>query len=156
MAKIFLIAEDLEGDAVLLQQTLKGAGISNPILTVSDGDEVLAYFKGEGRFSDRNKFPLPSVLLLDLRMARVGGYEVLQWFQIHPEFKPLIVIVTGIQEAKEIQEAYLLGAHSFITKPSTLEDIHNLRKTFGHYWESLSPEPANQNCAQGQLASQAA
>ena len=61
MAKIFLIAEDLEGDAVLLQQTLKGAGISNPILTVSDGDEVLAYFKGEGRFSDRNKFPLPSV-----------------------------------------------------------------------------------------------
>jgi len=156
MAKTILVAEDFEDDAVLLQQSLRDAGVSNPILTVSDGDEVLAYFKGEGHFSDRNKFPLPSVLLLDLKMPRVSGYEVLQWLQMHPELKPLIVIVTGIEETKEIQEAYLLGAHSFITKPSTVEDIHNLRKAFGHYWESLSPGQGNRHQAQMLLASQAA
>jgi CheY-like chemotaxis protein len=139
MPNSILIAEDFENDALLLQQVLKGAGVSNPIFTLSDGDEVLAYFKGEGRFSDRDKFPLPSVLLLDLKMARVGGYEVLQWLQTHPEFKPLIVIVTGIEETKEIQRAYLLGAHSFITKPCNPEDIHKMRKAFGHYWESFSP-----------------
>ena len=139
MTKTILLAEDDENDAALLKITLTAAGVSNPIVTVTDGDQVLDYFKGEGRFSNRTTFPLPSVLFLDLRMARLGGYEVLEWLQKRPEFKPLIVVITAFHEVKEVQKAYLLGAHSFLTKPTKPEDIHNLRKGFPHYWESLPP-----------------
>ena len=152
MAKTILIAEDSEDDAILLQQTLKTAGVSNPIVMVTDGDEVLAYFKGEGRFSDRIMFPLPSVLLLDLKMARIGGYEVLDWLQTHPEFQPLLIIaVTAFHELKEVQKAYLLGAKSFITKPSKPEDFHLLMQSFPEYWESLPPPGQGSSGAPMQL-----
>jgi CheY-like chemotaxis protein len=139
VTKTVLLAEDDEHDAALLKLTLTAAGVSNPVVTVADGDEVLAYFNGEGRFSNRLLFPLPAVLLLDLRMARLGGYEVLAWLQKRPEFRPLIVVVTAIRNIRDVKRAYQLGAHSFITKPSKPEDIHNLRNAYPDHWDFLPP-----------------
>ena len=138
--KTILIAEDDESDAALLIQTLKAAGVSNPLVTVTDGDEVISYLLGEGPFSDTQKNPLPSVLLLDLKMPRVDGYQVLEWLSKRPELKPLLIVVlTGAHEYKEAQKAYQRGAHSFLTKPCTTEDVQNLKRAFAGHWESFLP-----------------
>jgi CheY-like chemotaxis protein len=135
MAKTILIAEDFADDAVHLQQALKDSGIDHPVITVSDGDEVMAYFNGEGRFADRLSFPLPAVLLLDLRMPRVDGFQVLEWLQKQAGFKELLVVViSGYQELKDVNLAYQLGARSFITKPCKPEDIKLLTTAFAAHW----------------------
>jgi CheY-like chemotaxis protein len=142
MAKAILIAEDVEEDAVMVMDSLKKAGVKNPVLTVQDGDEVVAYLKGEGRFAERNKFPFPSVLLLDLKMPRMGGFQVMEWLRTQEIFKNLLIIVlTGCHELREVQKAYSLGAHSFLIKPCNPDDIKNLVRWFAAHWEGEGAAP---------------
>ena len=137
MAKTILIAEDFADDAALLQQMLKSVGVHNPVMTVGDGEQAIAYLKGEGQFSDRLAFPLPAVLLLDLKMPRTDGFKVLEWLANQPELKQLLVIVvSGSDAIKDVQMAYKLGAHSFLTKPFTPDDVKNLTNAFEGYWQS--------------------
>jgi len=75
--QLFLLAEDSQNDVFLMQQAFKKAGLPNPIQVVSDGQEAISYLKGEGRYSDRAQYPLPMAVLLDLKMARMNGFEVL-------------------------------------------------------------------------------
>src|SRR5438128_2710095 len=131
MAKAILLAEDLEDDAAFLRRVLEKAGVANPIVIVRDGVEAIAYLKGEGEFSDRQKFPIPGILFLDLKMPGKGGFEVLEWLKHQPEWKDLlIVVVSGYDELREIKRAYALGAHTFLVKPCKQEDIANLVKSF--------------------------
>ena len=139
MTKTILLADDDRIDASLLNLTLKAAGVTNRVLHVADGEAVLEYFKGEGRFSNRLAFPLPSILFLDLNMARLGGYGVLEWLQNRPEFKPLIIALTAFNAFSEAEKIYQFGAHSFIVKPAKPQDIYNLIEAFPQYWDSLPP-----------------
>jgi CheY-like chemotaxis protein len=83
---------------------------------------------------------LPSVLLLDLKMPRMGGFEVLEWCKAQPHLnKMLIVVLSGHHELPEVNRAYALGAHSFLVKPSSREEIANLVKKFTGYWELGAP-----------------
>jgi len=137
MSKTILIAEDDENDAALLEQILRVTCENNPVVTVADGDQVIAYLSGTGQFSDRRLFPLPSVLFLDIKMPRVNGFQVLDWLRRHPPTRPLLVIaLTGCLEYKDGQKAFQFGAHTFLTKPCTTEDVRNLRQSFAGYWES--------------------
>src|SRR5437763_8308585 len=95
MAKLILIADDDENDLTEFQQTLKKSGVKNPVFTVDDGDKVIAYLKGEGKFENREKYPIPTILFLDLKMQRVGGFEVMQWILDTKYRDMLIVALSG-------------------------------------------------------------
>src|ERR1700730_690742 len=110
-----LIADDSEDYVALLQMTLKHAGITNPVFVVRNGSEIIAYFRGEGRYSDRNQFPLPRILFLDLKMPGLGGLDALLWLRGRPQFSQmLIVVLSAVDEWKKIKEAYDLGSDSFV------------------------------------------
>jgi CheY-like chemotaxis protein len=135
--KPILLAEDLEDDAKIIQYVLKKAQVMNPIIVVPDGAEAVAYLKGEGFYADRAKFPLPAVLLLDLKMPKRNGFEVLEWCKTQPELKNMLVVVlSGYQDLDSVNRAYALGAHSFLVKPCNVEDISNLMRSFKGYWTS--------------------
>jgi len=141
VSKVILLAEDDLDDAEQTRIALRSAGILNRVNLVADGDEAIAYLKGEGRFSDRQKFPFPDVLLLDLKMPRVDGFRVLSWlnFQMTGQ-KPLVIVLSGQIDLHYIQRAYdEFGAHSFLIKPLLLSDIQNLAKVHAGFWE-MSPE----------------
>ncbi len=146
--QLILIAEDYESDAKLIERALKRAGVLNPILVVTDGDEAIAYLKGDGAYSDRTKFPLPGVLLLDLKMPRVTGFEVLEWWKKEPQLKELVIIVlSGLRELQEVTRAYQLGARTFLVKPPTEDEVKNLVKAFTVFCTAAAVESTKQNAA---------
>jgi CheY-like chemotaxis protein len=137
MAKTILIAEDSDDEADLLRLALKDAGIKNPVARVRDGDEVITWLKGEGLFADRMKFPLPEVLFLDVKMPRKSGFHVLEWLIDKPEFNDLLVVVlTGFDQTKDVQQSYMLGADTFLSKPCKPADIQHLARMFAGYWQT--------------------
>lgn len=136
MPKAVLLAEDSREDETLFRLVMRRSGLANPVLVVRDGDEAIAYLKGESRFADRKQFPLPNVLFLDLKMPRVNGFEVLEWLKTQPPLDGMLVVVlTLFGDTKEIRRAYEMGADSFLTKPITQADLDNLTKFFEGHWD---------------------
>jgi CheY-like chemotaxis protein len=138
---VILLAEDEPDDALQTQNTLRSAGVLNPVVLVADGDEAIEYLKGEGRFSDRQKFPFPGILLLDLKMPRVDGFRVLSWLNfLAVDEKPLVIVLSGHTDVHYIQRAYdEFGAHSFLIKPLMVTDVQNLARVQNRFW-AMSPE----------------
>jgi CheY-like chemotaxis protein len=135
MAKTILLVEDYEDDAVALAKLLKEAKPENHIHRVSDGAEAIAYLQGEGLYANRQSFPLPNILLLDLKMPGKSGFEVLEWIKTQPRFhNMLLVVLSGYNELKDVQRAYSLGADTFLTKPCKEEDIRSLIKNSPFDW----------------------
>jgi CheY-like chemotaxis protein len=134
MTKAILIADDFEDDAILLRKTLEMAGVKNPVFVVADGEEAVAFLKGDGKYADRDKFPLPSVVLLDLKMPKVTGFEVLQWMHQADQKDILKIVLSGHQDLKEVNRAYMLGARSFLLKPCHVLDVQNLMQAHPAYW----------------------
>jgi len=133
---MILIADDNENDSILIVETLKAAGVKNQIMLVVDGKDVIAYLKGEQQYADRATYPQPSILLLDLRMPKIGGFEVLEWLKFAiPTRDILIVIFSGYAELSDIRRGYELGARSFLPKPCRVEDIQNLVRAYSTYWQ---------------------
>lgn len=125
------MAEDSPDDEVLFLRVLRQAGVSNPVVVVRDGDEALAYLKGQGDFANRERFPLPCALFLDLRMRRMDGWDVLKWMRDQDDLSGmLIVVLTRFNDPTSITEAYRLGAHSFLIKPFEPRDVKNLVQYF--------------------------
>jgi len=115
---LILIVEDNTNDALLVLQTLKQASVPHLVQAVPDGETALAYLSGMGAYSDREKFPLPSLVLLDLKMPGIDGFEVLAWVRQQPQFKDLrVVVLTSSTDGRDLNKAYRLGASSFLLKP---------------------------------------
>jgi CheY-like chemotaxis protein len=142
MIKAFLLAEDSHDDEFVFKRTMRTAGIQNPTMVVHDGVETIAYLEGKGAFNDREQFPLPAVLFLDLKMPRVDGWGVLAWLKTQPRLgRMLVVVLTQWEETTHLAQAYSLGAHSFLIKPITLLDLEDLIRHFPGYWMHTSPAP---------------
>ena len=130
-----LAAEDDHSDLWFLTQAVEGAGIAVCLYAVRDGDEVLRYLKAEGEFSDRENHPVPDLLLLDLKMPRMGGLDVLKWMKENPEFKGLpTLVLSGSVMMDDVRQAYNLGASGFFTKPNSFEDLKEVVRTILDYW----------------------
>ena len=119
-----LLADDGEMDIFLMREAFKKAKCSNPLQEVHNGEEAIAYLKGDGPYSDRNKFPLPAVMLLDLNMPKKNGFDVLAWVRAQPMLKRLtIVILTASTRTEDVERAFDLGATSYLVKPGSLEAL---------------------------------
>ena len=124
-----LLADDDENDTYFIERALKEAQVANPLRRVRDGEEAIAYLKGEGGYGDREKFPLPHLMLLDLKMPRKNGFEVLEWVRGQPGLKRLpVIILTSSKEDSDINHAYDLGANTYLVKPSKPEGLRTWRR----------------------------
>jgi CheY-like chemotaxis protein len=122
--QIILLADDSEMDIFLMREAFKKGQCSNPLQEVHNGEEAIAYLKGDGTCSDRNKFPLPAVMLLDLNMPKKNGFDVLAWVRAEPLLKRLaIVMLTASARTEDVERAFDLGATSYLVKPGSLETL---------------------------------
>jgi len=130
-----LLAEDLKDDELHFKHTLRRAGLGNRVIVVHDGEETIAYLEGAGCFSDRESFPRPRILVADLKMPRLSGWEVLEWVRSQAEFDDILVVVlTASLRVEDLHRAYLLGASSFLIKPCRAADLADLAETFPEHW----------------------
>ncbi|HLX69600.1 MAG TPA: response regulator, partial [Verrucomicrobiae bacterium] len=119
-----LLVDDSENDLILMRAAFKKAEFNIPLQELHDGEEAIAYLKGEGLYSDRRRFPLPTVMMLDLNMPKLNGFDVLAWVQTQPALKHLsIIILTASMRMEDVEESFDLGAHSFLVKPASMEKL---------------------------------
>jgi CheY-like chemotaxis protein len=119
-----LLVDDNEDDIFIMRNTFKKAAVANPVRTAVDGEEAIAYLQGTGKFADREKFPLPLVIFLDVNMPRKNGLEVLRWIREQPDLKKLTVhILSASSRPEDVQAAAQLNANSYLVKPSKLEEM---------------------------------
>jgi CheY-like chemotaxis protein len=141
-AQTFLLAEDSENDVFLMHRAFRASGIPNPLHVVPDGEETVAYLKGEGQYNDRAKHPLPSVVLLDLNLPRKNGFEVLSWIRQQPTLKRIVVIIlTASNRGADADRAYDLGANFYLTKPNKFEELVKMARSL-HEWLQLNHFPS--------------
>lgn len=133
--RLILLVDDNEDDVFLMERAIQGAGITNPLFIVGDGNEAINYLSGAGKYSDRGEFPLPAIVFLDLKLPFKSGHEVLEWIRKQPEFATLVVVVlTSSNEPSDIRRCYALGANSYLVKPPTPEQLVDMAKSFKWYW----------------------
>lgn len=136
-----LLVDDDENDALLVKMAFQKNGIQNPVQWAKDGLEAVAYLNGEGDYANRRVYPFPEVLILDLKMPRMSGLELLAWVRDHPEFKVIpTIIMTSSKLDADIEKAYHLGANTYMLKPSSLDELTKMVKAAHEYW-SLSVKP---------------
>jgi CheY-like chemotaxis protein len=138
-----LVAEDNADDLFLLEQAFRKASATSRLLSVSDGHEAIAYLKGEGQFADREAFPCPDILLLDLNMPRANGFEVLEWVRKQAGGERLIVhVLTSSCRDEDVSRVYDLQANSYVVKPSQVNDLVDFVAAL-HTWHRFVCLPPN-------------
>ena len=136
-----LLVEDDENDAALVQLAFQKNSILNPVQWVKDGVEAVAYLNGEAAYADRQAYPFPEVLIVDLKMPRMSGLELLTWIRDHPDYRVIpTIIMTASRLDGDIEKAYTLGANTYMVKPASLDELSKMVKLAHDYW-SVSVKP---------------
>ena len=139
---VILVVEDSADDVLFLERAIAKAGITARHQFVTDGDAAVRYLAGNGEFTDRVKHPLPTLVLLDLKLPRRSGLEVLQWLRQQEHTRSTIVVVlTSSQEDGDIARAYAAGANSYLVKPISPQKMNELVNALGLYWLQLNRPP---------------
>lgn len=137
-----LLVEDNADEAMLFRRAFRRAAAGRHLQVVNDGERALAYLSGEGEYADRGQFPLPSLLLLDLKMPRKSGFEVLEWLRGQPGLRRLpVVVLTASRQSTDINRAYELGVNSYVVKPVDFTDLEDLVRHVDLYWMKVSETP---------------
>jgi CheY-like chemotaxis protein len=132
--KTILQVEDDPNDVFLFQHAMKKAGLLNPIQVAIDGQQAIDYLQGAGKFADREKYPFPCLVLLDLKLPYVMGLEVLKSIRRQHGMALTVLMLTASGEEADILTAYRLGANGFLTKPSEASKLQGLVKAIGDFW----------------------
>ena len=132
--KTILQVEDDPNDVLFLQHAMKRAGLANPIRVASDGQEAIDYLQGVGKFADRDQFPFPSLVLLDLKLPDVMGLDVLKWIRQQSGMNLVVLLLTASKKESDIEAAYRLGANGFLAKPCEATQLQDMVKTMGEFW----------------------
>jgi CheY-like chemotaxis protein len=137
-----LHVEDNLGDMELLQHACATSAVKLNLQWVEDGQAAVDYLSGTGAFGEREKYPIPALVLLDLKMPRKNGFEVLEWVRHQPELKPLpVVIFTASNSAKDTRRAFELGANSVLVKPTAYKQLIEYVRDLYRYWFELNERP---------------
>jgi len=148
MRETILVIEDDPNDQFFIKRELTKLGPQVNVTFATDGEQALAYLKGENQFADRNLFPIPSIIFLDLKMPRLTGFEVLAWLKSHDRFKPTPTIVLSSSDLQsDIDKAYMLGANAYLVKPANVEDFRTVFTTTGQFFVELAETPSTQALA---------
>src|SRR5690349_19737256 len=119
---VFLLVEDNADDVVLVKRAFAKAKVLNPLHITRRGEEAIDYLSGTGKYANRAEFPLPGLVLLDLNMPGLSGFDVLRWIRQQPGLRTLrVVVLTSSDETRDVNLAYQLGANSFLVKPVDFE-----------------------------------
>jgi CheY-like chemotaxis protein len=131
--------EDDPGHQVLIQDNLKKAGIINTLFTAKDGQEALDFIYHQGDYQDEKKSPTPGLILLDINMPQVDGFEVLEKLKKDEKLKKIpVIMLTTTDSQREIDKSYQLGANSYITKPVDFREFQNMIKNLGMFLDIVS------------------
>jgi two-component system response regulator len=141
--KTILQVDDDPNDVYLLQHAMKKAGVANPVQVVSDGQQAIDYLRGAGKFFDREKFPVPCLLLMDLKLPHVMGLDVLRWIRTQPRTPLMVIILTASAAEADIAEAYRLGANAFLTKPSEASKLEDMVRAIKAFWLTHNTLPSD-------------
>jgi len=137
-----LYVEDDPNDVFFLRNAFEAAEIRNPLQVAHDGQEAIEYLSGSGEFADRVRFPEPCLMLLDLKLPRQTGMQVLAWLRARSPLPHLPVIVfSSSARFEDIERAYELGTNSFVVKPSSLDDRVLLAKSIKDFWLRFTEAP---------------
>jgi len=130
-----LLAEDDENDIFLMGRAFGQAGIPNPLKVVHNGQEAIDYLGGSGAYADRNRYPLPGLLLLDLKMPWMDGFDVLKWIRARADFNDLpVVVLTSSKLQADVDQSRQLGVYDYRVKPHSFEDLVRLLDDVRKCW----------------------
>ena len=139
---VLLHVEDDPNDVLLLQRAFRKANAPLTIQAVTDGDKAVAYLNGTNDYADREKYPLPAIVLLDLKMPRKSGLEVLQWIRGEQKLRRLVVVIfTSSKHDEDVNKAYDIGANSYLVKPVGFDMLVDVAKIIQQYWINLNERP---------------
>src|SRR6266542_6680804 len=139
---VILLAEDDPNDVLLIQRAFQWTNVASPLQVVRDGEAAVAYLSGQRPYADRGRHPLPTLLLMDLKMPRKSGLEVLEWLRQQPGLKRLpVVVLTSSNQSPDINRAYDLGANSYLVKPAGFDSLVELVNNLDMYWLILNEKP---------------
>jgi CheY-like chemotaxis protein len=139
--KTILQVEDDPNDVYFFQHAMKRLNLPNPIQVVTDGREAVQYLKGAGKFADRQQFPMPDLVLLDLKLPHLMGLDVLQWIRKDARLDLVVVLLTASAEEVDIATAYHLGANAFLVKPSEARKMVELVRAMADFWLTHNTVP---------------
>jgi CheY-like chemotaxis protein len=144
---IILVAEDDPDDSLLLQRAFKKNGLDLPVQLCEDGEEAMEYLQGKGKYSNRQSFPFPRVLITDLKMPKCSGFDLLEWLKRHPECNliPKIVFSASAEE-RDVVRAYQLGANCYFAKPSGFDELCQIVRLAVDFWTRAEIPPLPPNC----------
>ena len=130
-----LVAEDNPHDAFFLKRAFLRAGINAPIQFVDDGEQAVSYLGGNNPYGNRQNFPLPNLMVLDIKMPRLDGFGVLRWVRQQPKLRRLpIMVFTSSGEPRDVDLAHELGANAYTVKPSAPEQLLDVILSVERYW----------------------
>ncbi|MET0263671.1 MAG: response regulator [Rariglobus sp.] len=158
-SKTILLVEDDPNDRLFFSRAAQKAGITAPVQAVSDGQEAIDYISGAGAFAERTRYPLPDLVVLDLKLPLATGFEVLRSLRGRADTRYVpVVILTSSQNETDIAQAYTLGANGFLVKPSSPEKLLNVVLALKDFWLThnhtyYAVPPAGSNPANGHNAS---
>ncbi|BAY17657.1 two-component response regulator [Anabaenopsis circularis NIES-21] len=142
IGETILLVEDNPHDILLVQRAFRKAGITNPLQVVNNGDAAVLYLAGEAAYSDRQLYPLPALIMLDLKLPRRSGAEVLMWLRQQPVLKRLpVVVLTASQEYTDVNRLYDLGANAYMVKPVAFDDLVEIVRIINQHWMVFNQKP---------------
>lgn len=134
MNRAILLVEDEESDVLFFKNALRKAGITNPVQSARDGREALNYFYGVGKFFDRETYPLPVLVLLDLKLPYVMGLDVLKSIRAECESSVVVIVLSSSTDQEDIDTAYRLGANAYLVKPNETEKLVDIVRAIRDFW----------------------
>jgi len=139
---VILLVEDRADDVLLVLRAFQKAGLTNPVQVVRNGEEAIAYLSGEGKFKNRAEYPLPILVLLDLKLPGLDGFEVLTWVRQQEGIRGIpVVVLTSSNQLKDVNRAYSLGASSFFVKEIDFQGTVDFSKLLQEYWLKKARTP---------------
>jgi CheY-like chemotaxis protein len=145
--QLVLVVEDTDEDFELLKIAMRRAKVTMRVERAKDGQEAIDYLHGTGKFTDREAFPFPGALFLDLKLPKLSGLEVLAWIKGHPECKVVPVgVLTSSALDLDVTRAYQLGANCYLVKPNTLDSLVSMVERVFSFWTMCTLPPLPKNC----------
>ena len=137
-----LLVEDDENDVFFFQRALNRAGMTHPLQVAHDGQEAIDYLRGGGKFTERANFPLPGLILLDLKLPFVMGLDVLKWIRQQSDLSFIVIILSSSRQDDDVEAAYRLGANAYLVKPADVSDLERMVRAINDFWLGENTPPS--------------